>query len=565
MESKQTSDDKDGKLVVVTLSKNPDDEEVNKRGQWASEVDYFLSVIGFCVSLGNVWRFPYICNRNGGGAFLIPFIVCLVLCGLPLFLLEVALGQFSAKSPLHIWSMCPMLKGVGFGVLIMCFGCTVYFTVICAWSLYFAIYTLRPILPWTVCDNVWNTDACVKRVNIGVLNCTKVNWTEQLNTTFNSVTTSYSNDSQVDGSRWNNDSLSHTAAEEFWQYKALGISTGIHHLGPIKWELALCLFASWVVIFICVARGVKSVGKAVYVTATFPYIILIVLLVRGLTLPGGTDGALFYITPDFNKLLEIQVWLEACLQVFYSLGPAWGCIITMASYTKFNTNCLRNAIVFTFVCEGTSLFAGLVVFSVLGFMAHEAQVPITDVVSSGPGLGFVIYPEALAQLPLPQVWSFLFFIMLIFLALDSMGGVYVFQLLDWYLVAIFLIFTGLVECVTVAWIYGIRRFNDDIEMMIGRQVPLFFKITWCYVTPAMLLTTLIFTFIQYQPPTYGKYVYPHYSTVIGWIIAVLPMIPRIKMSLAPDASWIPADRSYREQYLQKHGHLSLSNVPSARR
>ncbi|XP_048245506.1 sodium- and chloride-dependent glycine transporter 2-like [Haliotis rufescens] len=105
--------------------------------------------------------------------------------------------------------------------------------------------------------------------------------------------------------------------------------------------------------------------------------------------------------------------------------------------------------------------------------------------------------------------------------------------------------------------------------MIGRPAPLFFKITWCYVTPAMLLTTLIFTFLQYQPPTYGKYVYPYYSTVIGWIIAALPMIPvilvmtvavykangnlyqRVKKSLAPDAFWCPAEKSYCAQYLKK--------------
>ncbi|XP_067660913.1 sodium- and chloride-dependent glycine transporter 2-like [Haliotis asinina] len=622
MNSNSKFDEKSYESVAMMDSKDcvddEDERDDNERGHWASQLEYILSVVGFCVALGNVWRFPYICNRNGGGAFLIPFVVCLVLCGLPLFFLEMSLGQFSAMSPTHVWSLCPLLKGLGLGMLAMCFCCVVYLTVICAWALYYTVYSCRATLPWTDCNNNWNTDSCVTSVKAlnqltGAFNSTSMNETEASNTTYTSVMAPYSNGSHIDGSWWNNDSLSHTAAEEFWQYKALGISGGINNLGPVKWELALCLLASWVVIFICVVRGVRSVGKAVYVTATLPYVILIVLLVRGLTLPGGTDGALFYITPDFNKLLEIQVWLEACLQVFYSLGPAWGCIITMASYTKFNTNCLRNAVFCTFVCEGTSLFAGLVVFSILGFMAHEAKVPIAEVVSSGPGLGFVIYPEALSQLPLPQLWSVMFFIMLILLSLDSLfsmvetvvtaildeypklirwrvtvngiycivsfllglvmtteGGIYVFQLLDWYIVAIFLIFSGLLECVTVAWIYGIDRFSDDIEMMIGRQVPLFFKITWCYITPAMLLTTLIFTFTQYKPPTYGKYVYPYYTTVIGWIIAALPLIPffvmmvvavkkqegsllqRVKMAMIPDATWGPADQSYRAHYLQQH-------------
>ncbi|XP_046332791.2 sodium- and chloride-dependent glycine transporter 2-like [Haliotis rufescens] len=629
MQSNPKYDEKSYESVAMMDSKDCIDDEgeknENKRGHWASQLEYLLSVVGFCVALGNVWRFPYICNRNGGGAFLIPFLVCLVLCGLPLFFLEMSLGQFSAMSPTHVWSLCPLLKGIGLSMMIMCFSCVVYLTVICAWALYYTIYSCRTTLPWTDCNNIWNTDACVTSVKAlnqrltDAFNSTNVNGTGLVNMTsgFNSAYTSvaaaHSNGTHFDDNRWNNDSLSHTAAEEFWQYKALGISSGINYLGPIKWELALCLLASWVIIFVCVVRGVRSVGKAVYVTATVPYVILIVLLIRGLTLPGGTEGALFYITPNFSKLLEIQVWLEACLQVFYSLGPAWGCIITMASYTKFNTNCLRNAVFCTFVCEGTSLFAGLVVFSILGFMAKEANVPIEDVVSSGPGLGFVIYPEALSQLPLPQLWSVLFFIMLILLSLDSLfsmvetvvtaildeypklirwrvllngvycivsfllglvmtteGGVYVFQLLDWYIVAIFLIFSGLLECVIVAWIYGIDRFSDDIELMIGRPAPLFFKITWCYITPAMLLTTLIFTFTQYEPPTYGKYVYPYHTNVIGWIIAAIPLIPvvvmivvaiykqkgslweRVKMSLVPDATWGPADQSYRAHYLEKH-------------
>ncbi|XP_071096640.1 sodium- and chloride-dependent glycine transporter 2-like [Haliotis cracherodii] len=596
-------------------SEDSDHDEIERRearDKWASQIEYLLSMIGFCVALGNVWRFPYICQRNGGGAFLIPFIVCLVLCGLPLVFLEVALGQFSGMGPSHVWSLCPLMKGIGIGMLIICVGSAVYLNVICGWAMYYAIASFNSVLPWTDCNNTWNTDTCVTDVEAlhhrlsGGFNVTsdQFNKTYSINAPYSNITTYSVEDSNIEY---------RTAAEEFWQYKALGISKGIDDTGSIKWEMALCLLASWFLIFICVVKGVRSVGKAVYVTATLPYVILIVLLIRGLTLPGGTDGALFYITPNFSKLLEIQVWLEACLQVFYSLGPAWGCIITMSSYTKFHTNCLRNAILSTFVCEGTSMFAGLVVFTILGYMSHEANVPITEVVSSGPGLGFVIYPEALAHLPLPQLWSVIFFVMIILLAMDSLfsqvetfmtaildeypkltkwripinavyclvsflvglvmtteSGVYVFQLLDWYIVAIFITFAALLECIMVSWLYGIDRFSDDIELMIGRPAPLFFKITWCYITPAMLLTTLVFTFLQYEPPTYGQYVYPYYTTVIGWIIASIPMVPvvmmmvvavyrgkgglfqRAKMSLKPDVSWGPSEPSYRAEYIKKH-------------
>ncbi|XP_046561673.1 sodium- and chloride-dependent glycine transporter 2-like [Haliotis rubra] len=492
-------------VTDLTDSEDSDHGQMERREErehWASQIEYLLSMIGFCVALGNVWRFPYICQRNGGGAFLIPFVVCLVLCGLPLVFLEVALGQFSGMSPSHVWSLCPLMKGIGIGMLIICVGSAVYLNVICGWAMYYAISSFSSVLPWTNCNNTWNTDTCVAGVEA---------LHHRLTGGISTVPISCN----------------------IFSFKALGISKGIDEIGSIKWEMALCLLASWFLIFICVVKGVRSVGKAVYVTATLPYVILTVLLIRGLTLPGGTDGAVFYITPNFSKLLEIQVWLEACLQVFYSLGPAWGCIITMSSYTKFNTNCL--------------------------------SVPITEVVSSGPGLGFVIYPEALAHLPVPQLWSFIFFVMIILLAMDSLfsqvetfmtaildeyhnlvkwripiaavyclvsfllGLVMTTELVDWYIVALFITFAALLECVMVSWLYGIDRFSDDIQLMIGRPAPLFFKITWCYITPAMLLMTVVFTFAQYKSPTYGEYVYPYYSTVIGWIIASIPLMPVIIM------------------------------------
>ncbi|XP_048247888.1 sodium- and chloride-dependent glycine transporter 1-like [Haliotis rufescens] len=617
MDSETDKGEKGAEVIPLSESFDRSDsgDDTPARGTWGSQIDYLLSVIGFCVGLGNVWRFPYICNRNGGGAFLIPFIVCLVLCGLPLFFLEVAMGQFSGKSATHVWSVCPLMKGVGIGMLIISAGTAVYSTTICAWSLYYTIFSCRAVLPWTDCGNSWNTDSCVTNLQALSQGLTEVaNFTLLNGTDVNSTLTVYNNTTVPGSSGWGpNDTLAHTAAEEFWQYKALSISAGLGQLGGIRWELALCLLASWVLIFGCIVKGVRSVGKAVYVTATLPYVILTILFVRGLTLPGGTKGVLFYITPDFSKLLEIQVWLEACLQVFYSLGPAWGGLVTMASYNKFNTNCLRNAIICTFVSEGTSLFAGLVIFSILGFMAHEANIPISDVVSSGPGLGFVIYPEALAQLPLPQLWSFVFFIMLILLAMDSLfslvetvtsaildeypsllkwrvpvtlgyclvsfllgliftteGGMYIFQLVDWYFVVIFLIFYGFIECIIFGWVYGVNRVSADIELMLGRPVPFFFKITWCYITPAMLLITFIFTLVQYQPPTYGRYVYPDYAVTIGWCLASIPGIPfvvmmfhaiykeegnlvqRFQKSLKPDSSWGPSKSSLRVSYMDKH-------------
>ncbi|XP_046574683.1 sodium-dependent proline transporter-like [Haliotis rubra] len=466
----------------------------------------------------------FCCRMNG--AFLIPFVIFLVLCGLPLFFLEVCLGQFSGKSALHIWALCPLMKGLGIGMVLLSGLTCAYFTTVLAWSIYYLVRSCSPTLPWSTCGNRWNTDLCVTSMRV-LQNHTVFPFSNttcpdnEANVTDVDVATlcSYIDnaDADVNGATlWSNTTLSHTAAEEFWQYNTLGISRGLEEVGHIQWHLALCLLAAWSIIFLSVIKGIHSVGKVVYVTATIPYILLVTLLVQGLMLPGGKEGVLVYLTPDFSRLTDIQVWLEACLQVFYSLGPAWGGLITMASYNDFHNNCLRDAIIATFVSEGTSMFGGLVVFSILGFMSKETGVPVLEVVSSGPGLGYVTYPEVLTHLPVPRLWSFLFFAMLVFVAIDTIfsmvetcisamvdhyptfmrhrlavtlaycclsyltglifttqGGMYMFQLVDWYLSFIFLLMAAFLECTVIAWIYGIRKFCADIEMMIGRKPPLF--------------------------------------------------------------------------------------------
>ncbi|XP_046543630.1 sodium- and chloride-dependent glycine transporter 1-like [Haliotis rubra] len=228
MDSGNDKGEKGAEAIALSETfNNSDSGEIQKssaRGAWSSQIDYLLSVIGYCVGLGNLWRFPYICNRNGGGAFLIPFFVCLVLCGLPLFFLEVAVGQFSGKSATHVWSLCPLMKGVGIGMLIMSAGTVVYYTTICAWALYYTVFSCRAVLPWTDCGNSWNTDNCVRSLQVMSQGRTEVSNSTVLNgTDVNSKLTEYINTTV--SHRWGtNDSLAHTAAEEFWQYKALGIS-----------------------------------------------------------------------------------------------------------------------------------------------------------------------------------------------------------------------------------------------------------------------------------------------------------------------------------------------------
>ncbi len=155
--------------------------------------------------------------------------------------------------------------------------------------------------------------------------------------------------------------------------------------GGLRWELVVSLLGAWIIVCLCLIKGVQSSGKVVYFTALFPYVVLVILLIRGATLPGAAEGIDFYINPKWETLGSILVWSDAATQIFYSLGPSFGGLITLASYNKFNNNCHRDAILIALANCSTSVFAGFVIFSIIGFMAHEQGTAVEDVIQSGPG------------------------------------------------------------------------------------------------------------------------------------------------------------------------------------
>merc|ERR1712241_1412647 len=213
-----------------------------------------------------------------------------------------------------------------------------------------------------------------------------------------------------------------TPATQFWEKYVLQITPGMPDAGSVggfSWELPLCLAFSWLVVFLCLMKGVKSSGKVVYFTATFPYFILIALLVRGVTLEGAASGLEFLFIPKWEKLLDFQVWRNAAEQMFFSLGISWGGLMMFGSYNKFHNKINIDAAVVSSLDFLTSIIASCVVFSILGFLSKELGVPVSEVADKGQGLAFVVYPTALAYLPGAWIWAVLFFFMLFFLGLDS--------------------------------------------------------------------------------------------------------------------------------------------------
>ncbi|XP_064624664.1 sodium- and chloride-dependent glycine transporter 1-like [Lineus longissimus] len=586
------------------------EDENKERGNWTGKLDFLLSCLGYAVGLGNVWRFPYLVYRNGGGAFLIPYIIMLIFAGMPLFFMELSFGQFASLGPISIWRLSPIFKGVGVGMLVVSCLVGIYYNMIIAWSLYYMFASFTAVLPWSTCDNWWNTDACSRKMPEA--DCLQANGTWENGTCFGENGTSILTNltSSLNLTLRINGSETKLPSDEYFHNYMLDLSEGFHNMGEVKWQLALCLLLAWIIVFLCLVRGVKSSGKVVYVTATFPYLVLIILLVRGATMPGAIDGILFYVTPQWERLLSAKVWGDAAVQIFFSLSPCWGGLITLASYNKFNNNCYRDAM---FVCVGnclTSIFAGFVIFSIVGFMAYDLGVSVSEVAAQGAGLAFIAYPEAVTKLPISPLWSILFFVMLLTLGLDTQftvletvtttiidefpkylrkrkalvmavvsivgylfglsfctrGGFYMLQLMDSYAATYSVLMIGLFELIAIAWVYGADRFMNDIKLMTGNRPSIWWKIMWKFVTPLLMLAIMIFTWVDFKPQSYDDYVYPLWATILGWLTSMssVVMIPifaivaickaegtfwnRIKSTAQAGEDWGPALPEHRAQY-----------------
>ncbi|XP_047273543.1 sodium-dependent proline transporter isoform X4 [Homo sapiens] len=322
------------------------------RGNWTGKLDFLLSCIGYCVGLGNVWRFPYRAYTNGGGAFLVPYFLMLAICGIPLFFLELSLGQFSSLGPLAVWKISPLFKGAGAAMLLIVGLVAIYYNMIIAYVLFYLFASLTSDLPWEHCGNWWNTELCLEhRVSKDGNGALPLNLTCTVSPSEEYWSQTHT-EAEEEGRRGRVVSNSYPQviflpqppkAEEGVSRYVLHIqgSQGIGSPGEIRWNLCLCLLLAWVIVFLCILKGVKSSGKVVYFTATFPYLILLMLLVRGVTLPGAWKGIQFYLTPQFHHLLSSKVWIEAALQIFYSLGVGFGGLLTFASYNTFHQNIYR--------------------------------------------------------------------------------------------------------------------------------------------------------------------------------------------------------------------------------
>jgi len=537
--------------------------EEPERQQWDSPIEFLLSCISMSVGLGNVWRFPFTAYENGGGAFLIPYILVLLFVGRPLYLLELALGQFSSSGSVRVWDMVPAFGGIGYGQVIAT-GCVcTYYCSLIGLSIYYLGMSCYPTLPWTLCNEALGVPQQICIPSGGnkseFVSCFGANETDfnsticvEAGTIKEDITTLTPNVSVI------------SSAEQFFRFGVLkekkDISEGLGLPDP---PLAGCLAVCWLLIYLSLRKGVSSSGKVAYFTAIFPYVVMLIMLVRGLTLPGASKGLWFFFTPQWEKLANLKVWYAAVTQSFFSLSIGFGTLTTYSSYNKFRHNTNRDALIISFADTGTSLLAGTIIFSILGHLAHELDVDIEDVVKSGGGLAFVSYPEVLAKFTFaPQLFAVLFFLMLITLGLGSAiglfsavttticdsfpdtnrksiikvccafglaigmfyitpGGQTMLDLVDYYGGTLLILALASLEVIAINWIYGTNVLTRDFNFMLGTNLSVYWRFCWGVLCPVLL--PLLFFYVIFTQAGMPKELSAT-AQVFGWIIAVLGIL-----------------------------------------
>ena len=457
-----------------------------------------MAAIGSAVGLGNVWRFPYVCYENGGGAFLIPYFVALFTAGIPLMILEFSIGHWARGSPPEAFKKIgKKWEWMGWWAVLVPFVIALYYVVVMAWCFSYMIYSL---------DLRWGSQA-----------------------------------------------------DAFFK-NFLGDTGTPAVLGSISIPVVLGLVAVWLCVFLILYKGVRRIGKIVAITVPVPTILLIILTIRGLTLPGAIEGISYYLTPNFSRLTDINVWLAAYAQVFFSLGVAQGIMITYASFLKKKSDITNNAFIISLADAGTSFLAGFTVFSVVGYLAASQGVGVTELGIGGPTLTFITYPTAISLLPVAaSFFGMIFYIALLTFGIDSAfsmvepivsgvhdkwriskakatgimciigflislvfatgSGLHWLDIVDHFIANFGLVMIGLVECLILGWMYKLSKLrehaNETSDVLIGRWWDYLIK----FVIPFVLFLLLVAAIINNITNPYLGY--PWWVIVLGGVAPCL--------------------------------------------
>jgi len=474
------------------------------RDQWGSRVGFVLATIGSAVGLGNIWRFAYMAYENGGGAFLFPYIFALLTAGIPLLLLEMGFGFFTRTSaPSSFRKVGKKFEWVGWWSVLVAFTVTVYYIVIIAWSLLFVF----------------------KSFNLG--------WTANPETYF------FGDFLQFSGSAFN--------------------------LGSIQWPIFFALIAIWAINYTIIAGGVqKGIEKASKIFMPLLAAMLLIIVFRGITLPGSIEGIKAFLTPDFSIIFDLGIWIDAYGQIFFTLSLGFGIMIAYSSYLPKKSDVIKNGVIAAFADAAFSIITGIGVFGILGYMAAEQGVGIADVATSGIGLAFIAFPQAINLLPaLPQLFGLIFFLSLTVAGLSSsvsliesvvsslidnfslsrkkavtvvsivgflmgvpmvtQGGLAILDIFDHFVNIFGLLTVGFVEMLVLSYAFDLDKIKDNMNPSSDFQVGSTWKAMVKFVSPILIGFGLIQNVISEFATVYGGYPLGEVIT-FGWVAVALVLL-----------------------------------------
>ena len=320
------------------------------RGAFRGRTAFIFAAIGSAVGLGNIWRFPAVAYDNGGGAFILPYLVALLTAGIPLLFLDYAIGhRWRGSAPAAWRRFRRWTEFIGWWQVLIALIIALYYALILAWATNYTIFSL---------DQRWGDDA---------------------------------------GGFF----------DEYTQ--ALG-GADVHVSFDYVPAVLISMLVVWLAVIIVMALGVqKGIAASSIIFIPLLVVMFVILVVRSLFLPGALDGLDAFFRPHWGALLDPAVWIAAYGQIFFSLSVAFGIMLTYASYLKKKTDLTGSGLVVGFANSGFEILCGIGVFSALGFMAQAQGVQIDEVVADGVGLAFIAFPTIISEAPAGALIGVLFF------------------------------------------------------------------------------------------------------------------------------------------------------------
>ncbi|SDK47872.1 neurotransmitter:Na+ symporter, NSS family [Maridesulfovibrio ferrireducens] len=458
---------------------------MQKRETWGSRSGFILAAVGSAIGLGNIWRFPYIVYENGGGAFLIPYFVAMLAAGIPFMILEFGLGQkFKGSAPKIFASISKRWEWLGWWQIMVAFIIDTYYVVVIAWAMNYLILSFT---------QGWGMNP-----------------------------------------------------KDFFYGDFLHLSNSPMEVGGIQWAIFAATATAWFCTFLAVFTGVKKgIERANKIFMPLLFLLVFIFIARGLMLPGAADGLNWLFKPDFSALLKGKVWADAFGQIFYSLSIGFAIMLAYSSYLPKKSDITNNACMTVFINCGFSMLSGIMIFSVLGYMALQQGVPVSDVTSSGVGLAFITLPTAINLMPMPVFFGVMFFLALVVAGLSSMisiteavvsaiidklnvtrqkaaiifcligflisimfttgSGLLLLDIVDHFVNNFGILIGGFIEIIFIAWFCDLDALSQHINTTSELKVGGLWKTCLRYIVPVMLGFMVINNFIGDLQTNYGGY------------------------------------------------------------